>query len=195
MQLQTANGKPNQRVATHAIQGFIYQFNKTLLAILESTDDAKVTIEGLIEDIDITEPQRTTAIQCKYHEGQAAFALSIIYKPLLQMMDHFHRNPGDSINYVLFAHFPTVDVSAPPQITVADITDTLNTTNKDFQTYVATLKGNVDPTKFHGQFRIEFGPSLNKIEEQIDDRLKSSGFEAADIPFVIYPNAIHFVAQ
>jgi hypothetical protein len=111
------------------------------------------------------------------------------------MMDHFHRNPAADINYVLFAHFPAVDVTAPPQITVADITGTLNTTNKEFETYVAALKGNVDTTKFHGQFRIEFGPSLDKIEEQIADSLKSSGFEAADIPFVIYPNAIHFVAQ
>lgn len=195
MQLQTANGKPNQRVATHAIQGFIYQFNKTLLTILESTDDAKVTIEGLIEDIDIVEPQKTTAIQCKYHEGQAAFAVSLIYKPLLQMMEHYYRNPVASINYVIFAHFPSVDVATPPQITVADISDTLNTTNKDFQTYVTALKGNVDTTKFHGRFRIEFGPSLDNIEKQIADNLKSSGFEAEDIPFVIYPNAIHFIAQ
>jgi hypothetical protein len=70
---------PNSRVANYPIQGFIYQFNKTLLAILDSTDDAKVTVEGLIEDIDIIEPLKTTAIQCKYHESQTDFSLSIIW--------------------------------------------------------------------------------------------------------------------
>ncbi len=58
------------RTADYTIQGFLYQFNKTLLSIIEASDDAEIVVEGLIEDIDIHGPLQTTAIQCKYHEGQ-----------------------------------------------------------------------------------------------------------------------------
>lgn len=185
----------NSRVANYTIQGFIYQFNVTLLAILNSADDAVVTVEGLIEDIDITEPLKTTAIQCKYLEGQTNFSLSGIYKPLLQMMDHFHRNQDANVFYRLLAYFPNADLSVTPQITSAEIGKILDTTNKDFQTYVTALKGNVDVTKFLNCFSMKFGLSLYDIENQIGEKFKALGFQGADIPFVIYPNAIHSIAE
>ena len=73
------------RSADYTIQGFLYQFNKTLLEILKEADDSQITIEGIIEDIDIENCTGITAIQCKYHEGQK-FSLSKVHKPLLQMM-------------------------------------------------------------------------------------------------------------
>ena len=66
------------RAADYTIQGFIYQFNKTLLAILDSTDEATIVVEGVIEDIDIHEPLQTTAIQCKYHESQGNCSPGVI---------------------------------------------------------------------------------------------------------------------
>jgi hypothetical protein len=183
---------PNSRVANYTIQGFMYQFNKTLLAILDSTDDAKVTVEGLIEDIDIEEPQKTTAIQCKYHESQTDFSLSSIYKPLLQMMRHFHRNQSANVHYHLFVYFPN---SVKPQIGSPEIEDILNTKNNDLQTYVTELKDKIDVTKFHSRFSIEVGPSLDNLEKQISEKLEASGFLAEDIPLIIYPNAIHHIAQ
>lgn len=195
MQIEQTNSVSNLRVASYAIQGFIYQFNKTLLAILQANDDAKITVEGLIEDIDITEPLKTTAIQCKYHEGQTDFKLSILYKPLLQMMDHFHRNPSASINYVLFAHFPDMPNTAEHGISLQDMNDVVNSSNKHLQSYVKTLKGKIDLSKFHSQFRIEFGPSLDNMVQHVFDSLKSFNFDAEDIPLIVYPNAIHFVAN
>ena len=56
------------RTADYTILGFIYQFNKTLLAILDSTEESEITVEGRIEDIDVTTEKGTEAIQCKYHE-------------------------------------------------------------------------------------------------------------------------------
>ena len=41
------------RVANYTIKGFLYQFNVTLLAILDSQENSVTTVEGLIEDIDI----------------------------------------------------------------------------------------------------------------------------------------------
>ena len=50
------------RTADYTIQGFLYQFNKTLLEILKAPEDNSVTVEGVIEDIDILAPSETTAI-------------------------------------------------------------------------------------------------------------------------------------
>lgn len=193
--ITSTKSNANSRAANYTIQGFIYQFNVTLHTILDSTDDATITVEGPIEDIDITEPLKTTAIQCKYHEGQATFTLSSIYKPLLQMMDHFHHNQNINVNYHLLAHFPNIDVFVTRQITYTEIMEMLNTTNKDLQIYTKALKGNVDVTRFLNRFLMRFGPSLGDIENQVCEKLQALGFQDADIPFVVYPNAIHYIAR
>ncbi len=77
------------RTADYTIKGFLYQFNKTSLSILESKDDDTITVEGIIEDIEIKSSESTTAIQCKYHEASTNFQESAVYKPLLQMIKHF----------------------------------------------------------------------------------------------------------
>lgn len=74
------------RTADFAIQGFLYQFNKTILEILHAPDASEVTVEGIIEDIDVVGASSIRAIQCKYHEEQQNFTLSLVYKPILQMM-------------------------------------------------------------------------------------------------------------
>lgn len=87
------------RSADYTIQGFIYQFNKTILAILNAKPDEQISIEGVIEDIDVVSPMGITAIQCKYHESQDHFQLSTLYKPILQMLNHFIRNHDKNITY------------------------------------------------------------------------------------------------
>ncbi|MFY0780654.1 hypothetical protein AB1K18_10195 [Peribacillus simplex] len=51
------------RSADYTIQGFIYQFNKTLLEVLGDTEDSEIAIEGIIEDIEVKSELQTTAIQ------------------------------------------------------------------------------------------------------------------------------------
>src|SRR5471032_1729235 len=58
------------RSADYTIQGFLYQFNQTLSELLKATDDAVITIEGIVEDIEVATFAGTKAIQCKYHETQ-----------------------------------------------------------------------------------------------------------------------------
>ena len=43
------------RSADYTIQGFLYQFNKTILEILAAENDQLITIEGIIEDIEIND--------------------------------------------------------------------------------------------------------------------------------------------
>ena len=41
------------RQADSTIKGYLYQFNKSIDAILDSNDDVPVVLEGVIEDIDV----------------------------------------------------------------------------------------------------------------------------------------------
>ena len=41
------------RSADYTIQGFLYQFNQTLSELLKATDDSIITIEGIVEDIEV----------------------------------------------------------------------------------------------------------------------------------------------
>lgn len=66
------------RQADSAIKGYLYQFNKSILTILE----------GVIEDIDIHSPSSITTIQCKYHEDKK-YQTSSIVTPILEMLCHY----------------------------------------------------------------------------------------------------------
>ena len=93
---------PNSRVADSTIKGFIYQFNKTILEILDSPK-ATIHVEGIVEDVDKYEADNSiTAIQCKYHESSEKFILSLIYKPIILMIKTFLMRPHDNISFVLF---------------------------------------------------------------------------------------------
>ena len=70
------------RSADYTIQGFLYQFNMTLSELLKAADEAEITIEGIVEDIEVETFTGTKAIQCKYHEAQSKYSLSILYDPL-----------------------------------------------------------------------------------------------------------------
>lgn len=182
------------RAADYTIQGFLYQFNKTLLEILKSSEDTVVTVEGIIEDIEVVDGGLTTAIQCKYHESNDAYAISAIYKPLIQMMHHFHFNSGGKVDYVLFAHFP----GRPHQTIIVDkeaLQKALKSKNKSFKTYIAALQGNVDLDAFLARFSAQVGPAFDALVAEVYVLLEATGLNVTDVKTLVYPNAIHFIAS
>ena len=181
------------RTADYTIQGFLYQFNKTLLEVLKSADDAEVTVEGIIEDIEIAAPAGLTAIQCKYHEAKEAFTASTVFTPLLQMMQHFHTNQQANISYVLFAHFPKPP--ANQTVTKADLEVALASRNKDLKKYCDALSGKVDLDKFLTRFSMQFGPSWDGMVASVHAALVAAGIPKGDIDTLAYPNAIQVVAN
>ncbi len=183
------------RVADYTIQGFLYQFNKTLLEILNSPDDSYITVEGIVEDVEITTLSGITAIQCKYHEASKTFSSSDIFEPLLQMMYHFNANPTTSIRYILFAHYPSTIGTSRPTIGKIELQDALDSENKDFRKYVTTLRGNVNLDCFIENFVMEFGPSLDDLVKQACKALKENGIPEGDIDTLAYPNAIQMIAE
>lgn len=182
------------RAADYTIKGFLYQFNKTLLEILNSQEDSIITVEGIVEDVEIVTPAMMTAIQCKYHEASETFKPSGIFKPLLQMMDHFHANAGANIRYILFAHYPSVKGMAQPTVGKPELQAALDSKNKDFQAYIATLRGNVDLDAFLARFAMEFAATFDDLVTQVSAALKTNGIPDGDIDTLAYPNAINMIA-
>lgn len=180
------------RSADYTIQGFLYQFNKTLLEILASPDDSIIMVEGIIEDIEVAADDIIKVIQCKYHETNKVFTLSAIYEPLLQMMQHFHQNSNGKVNYVLFAHFPNLKEIT---ITKENLNEVLTSKDRSLNTYVTALKNKVNLDAFLCKFKSEVGPAFADIVAQVCAQMKAHGISDTDIETLAYPNAIQIIAN
>lgn len=183
------------RSADHSIQGFLYQFNKTLVELLNADEDATVTIEGAIEDIDLTTSSGTTAIQCKYHESQAKFTLGCIYKPLLQMMHHFHQNPASGVTYRIYAFFPDRDGHPEYVPTKEDLQAAIASSDKKLQRYAQPLRGSFNPDSVGSRITVVFGLQYDALVQQVRQALLANGFPEDEIDTLVYPNALEFVAN
>ena len=181
------------RSADYTIKGFLYQFNKSALEILQADDNAIVNIEGVIEDIEVIKPTGITGIQCKYHEASTGFTPSTIFKPLLQMLAHYAANPTDSIQYVLFAHFPGAE-STPPSVGKAECELALKSSDQKLKKYIDVIPSKIDIHGFLKKFKIEFGPRYDKLVEQVFQALKGNGILADEIETLAYPNTINIIA-
>lgn len=179
------------RSADYTIQGFLYQFNQTLSELLKAADDAVITIEGIVEDIEVASFSGTRAIQCKYHETQNKYTPSIIYHPLLQMLKHFKSNPGTKIQYCLFAHFPG---NPKIDITSAELNKALKSKNKDLKELVAEVAG-VDIDGFLRVFTFTVTPKYDDLMKENSMRLEGLGFNRAEVETLFYPNAIQLIAE
>lgn len=155
------------RTADYTIQGFIYQFNKTLLEILKAQADSVITVEGIIEDVEVATDDLITAIQCKYHESNTKYSISAIYKPLLQMMHHFHCQSDGKVNYVLFAHFPGFSPDETIPVDKAALEKVLTSKNQDFEAYVKVLKDTIDLDAFLTKFSARNGPTFDALVGEV----------------------------
>ncbi len=127
------------READYSIKGFIYQFNKTLEQVLSEPNGTEITVEGIIEDIDVVSAGITKAIQCKYHETKDKYKLSDISKPILQMLVHYAKNKDKNIQYILYAHF-TDETEGEKTIIKSDIETILKSKDKSYINYISALK-------------------------------------------------------
>jgi hypothetical protein len=93
------------RAADATIKGYYYQFDTTILKLLELATDADAIIVEGIEDIDIETATDNTTIQCKYL-SKPRFINSAVREPIILMLSHFvsSTKPID-FKYVLYAHF------------------------------------------------------------------------------------------
>ncbi|MCX9023994.1 hypothetical protein [Citrobacter portucalensis] len=182
------------RTADYTIQGFLYQFNKALLGVLQSSETDVITIEGIIEDVEIESITGIEAIQCKYHETVDNFSYSSIYKPLLQMMQHFVKNPGNNITYVLFAHFPDLK-NEEININKDVLEKALDSKDQKYSKYISDVSGNINIQAFLSKLKFVIGPSYEEIVKEVLNSFEVLGFSKDDIDTLFYPNAINTIAE
>lgn len=181
-----------KRSADYTIKGFLYQFNKTLLEVLKAQDDDVITVEGIVEDIELQSYSSVEAIQCKYHETLSSFKPSTIYKPLLQMVQHYHSGTSPNVSYILFAHFPNLD--AAPTVDRETLTSALQSKDKRLDKYIKEVPKEADLDGFLHRFRLELGPSYDDLVTQVGDALVENGVPRNEVETLAYPNAIHKIA-
>jgi hypothetical protein len=183
------------RTAEHSIRGYLYQFLRYLSEILDAAPGTQISIEGVVEDVDVMTSGLTTAIQCKLHEQADKFTLGKIYKPVLQMLEHFGNSaPGDpEIQYRLFCHFP--DRAGSICLTLEDMTTIESTTSEPLKKIISRIPAATDRAAFLACFTIEFGPCLDDLEQQVLAALAAKGFAADDITAFVYPNAVQRIVN
>ncbi len=94
------------RSATATIKGYFYQFDQTIVRLLEGSKHASVTVEG-IEDIDLDDGNDSAFVQCKYYEG-SEYNHSVIKEAVIHMLRHFHAAGcpnGQVFKYRLYGHY------------------------------------------------------------------------------------------
>jgi hypothetical protein len=182
------------RAANYTIQGFLYQFHLTILEIVNSSNDATTTVEGIIEDIEVRNPSSTTAVQCKYHESKTKFVPSAVFEPLLQMMHHFHTTSGSNASYVLHAYFADPSVSAST-IGASTMTDALASSSRELKVYTDALRNKIDLDAFLAKFIFRPGPQYDALAQKVQEALGMAGFSESDVATLVYPNSLHLVGN
>ena len=95
------------RTAIDTIKGYFYQFDFSILKILELPNDTdSVVIEG-IEDLDIKTATEENAVQCKYY-SKTEYNHSVISKPIRLMLSHYSevkKGTKNRINYNLYGYY------------------------------------------------------------------------------------------
>ena len=164
------------REATDAITGYFYQFDKTILEILQQENlGVSVCIEG-IEDVDIVTPDTTTAIQCKYY-AKTEYNHSVIKKPITLMLQHFATNRSKNVKYYLYGHYKSgheklttlsckilkdnfltytkteKDDKGNKQLSTYYIYDELGLTDKDLEEFLNVLTLNIHAPSIEEQYQ------------------------------------------
>lgn len=119
------------RSAIHAIKGYFYQFDKTIVELLHTQDDDVIYVEG-VEDIDLKNADEITAIQCKYYEN-TEYNHSVIAHPIqLMLKDYAKRLAGkeDVYKYTLYGHYPSGHDKLTLPLTIEYLKDNFLTYNE-----------------------------------------------------------------
>lgn len=114
------------RTATHTVKGYYYQFDKTIIEILNlQNDNDSILVEG-IEDIDVSTLVSTTAIQCKYYAAQK-YSHSVIRDAIIAMLADFierKQKRKTLIKYHLYIYCQN-SVTLPDKFTCPELQEVL----------------------------------------------------------------------
>ena len=188
------------RTAISTIKGYFYQFDYTILKLLElRLDTDNILVEG-IEDVDIKTATEETAIQCKYYE-HTEYNHSVIAKPIRLMLDHFKEVKSgvkQKISYCLYGYFKSGQHKLLPSIDIVFLKENFLTYSKNkvtYQHHITHGLSDADLTEFLSILKIdinaqEYHVQLEKIFERLMKQFSCRKFEAE---IFFYNNAITFI--
>lgn len=93
-----------KRSAENSIKGYYYQFDYSIIKVLElRNDNDTICIEG-VEDVDIADENNVVFHQCKCYESEK-YAPSKIAKAIRQMLWHYVNNKTKGYHYHFYGTF------------------------------------------------------------------------------------------
>ncbi len=184
------------RAAVATIKGYYYQFDTSILKLLELINDSdSITVEG-IEDIDINTATETSTIQCKYL-SKPKFINSAVREPICLMLDHFfNSSTTNNLNYVLYTHFGNEIPGNEPTINLFKLKEILTYTENKVKKHYEIEKGISDPqlNAFLANFKLVFGKEFETQQKEVIQKLKNkfscTDFEADTL---YYNNSLRIV--
>lgn len=188
------------RSAVNTIRGYFYQFDLTILSILQLQSlDHVIEIE-CVEDIDIHKADEVTATQCKYY-AKTEYNHSVIKDAIKHMLTHF-KDTLDGIkpkvSYSIYGHYDSghekldtvIDVNFLKKnfltYTRKDIKyhhhEELNLTDVDLEEFLKRLTIDINAVHFDVQFQ--------NIINSLQSHFKTTPFTAE---YFLYNNALSIV--
>lgn len=180
-------GESRNRSADAAIRGYMYQFDRTILILLDSSPEDTITVEG-IEDIDLLSDGYLTAEQCKYWAG-SAFSLSGIRDAVSAMLGYFAD--GRELSYRLYIHTSRAE-DTPSTLSVSELKKCLTLVKRKSKEVVKLYEEYPETTlyAFSQSLRIVRGPDYETQSETVIDRLRSEmKCSIEECRSLYYPNA------
>ncbi len=95
------------RSAVDTIRGYFYQFDFSILKVLQLNDDKDSISVECVEDVDIHTATEVTAVQCKYYAG-TEYNHSVIKPAIMCMLTHYKAikdSGGPLVRYSLRGHY------------------------------------------------------------------------------------------
>ncbi|VTU45485.1 hypothetical protein SRS16P2_00171 (plasmid) [Variovorax sp. SRS16] len=188
------------RSATATIKGYFYQFDQTIVRLLEASKQASVTVEG-IEDIDLDDGDQSAFVQCKYYEG-TEYNHSVIKDSVIHMLRHYHKAGCPSrqtFRYRLFGHYKGGQHKLTLPLTAAFLKENLLTYTHEKIEHKVHEELSITPAQLADfQALLDIDPNALSYEDQQKKitRLliaEIQGCSAADVEIFYYPNAINVI--
>lgn len=195
----------NSRSANATIKGYLYQFDKTILQILElSSPLSSVVVEG-IEDIDFDDGD-LTYVQCKYYEG-TSYTHSVIKDSVVNMLKHYHTSPHNSdhgVNYLVYGHYKDGQDKLPETLDIGFVKENFLTyrrsINKGGLRLVHEEIGISDASLMEFLSKLHLDVNALSYDEQIEEIYKKlalilPSYKESDIEIFLYPRAISVIQK
>lgn len=194
------------RSANATIKGYFYQFDHTILQVLDAVSaNSSVVIEG-IEDVDIEDGAKVVFVQCKYYEG-TEYNHSLIKDAVIQMLRHYHGAAlfeHQQLRYRLYGHYKNGHAKLKQPFNLAFLKEhflTYTESDKDKKKtkQLEHKRLNLSDAQLgHFQSLLEINinaPSYEDQQSQIVTKLKTQITDCSqeDAEAFYYPNAINVI--